>query len=141
MQAPAAVAAAAPEPPRPAVEEECPVDGPSDHAAAGARSKFYLFTMVCELLGGLRRTPQEVGRQGLWDALVLAYRSAFSAAHPCHNGPAFGCVAQEQHRTSAVRPRREVHLHLAAAVPAEHRWKAVEQCMREVLQSKAGGRG
>ena len=96
--------------------------------------KFYFFTQVEE--DGLRRpgrkTPGEVGREGLWSAIVTAYAAVFPQNHPCHSGPLFGKIAQEGHPTSTEFRLRRLHNHAACAFPADHKWRAVERHLREV---------
>ena len=121
----------------PEVLAECPVDGLLESPKARAAGKFYMFTQVEEdgpLQPG-RKTPAETGREGLWNAIVATYRAVFSSpvpVHACHNGPAFGKVAQEGHPGSTEVKLQRLHNHAALAFPEEHRWKAVERHLREV---------
>ena len=102
--------------------------------ANNSSGKFYLFTQVEE--DGPprpgRKTPTEVGREGLWLALKAAYAAVFPDSHACHTGPVFGKVAQEGHPKSAELSQRRPHNHGACAFAADHRWKAVEKNLREV---------
>ena len=113
---------------------ECPVDGVLTLPAERQAGKFYLFTQVEE--DGPRRpgrkTPAEVGREGLWSAIVTAYKTAFPPNHPCHGGPLFGIIAQEGHPNSTEFRLRRLHNHGACAFPAEHKRRAVERHLREV---------
>ena len=120
--------------------QECPVDGhlvpPGDRAAG----KFYLFTQVSENEARPgRKTPEEVGRQGLYDAIAAAYGAVFAEGHPCHDGPLFGKVVQEGHASSTEPSLQRLHSHAACAFPAEHKWKAVERHLREVQGVKVHG--
>ena len=49
----------------------------------------------------------------------------------------YGLVVRELHATSPLVVLQQAHNHAACAYPSEHRWKAVEQYMREVLNIKA----
>ena len=109
---------------------ECSVDSFFPHDVAdSAHGKFYLFTMVRTNMPG-RKTPDEVGRRGLYEALVATYRAVFPADHECHNGPKHGLVARELHKHSPLQSRRQPHLHAAAELPKEHRWKMIERELR-----------
>lgn len=109
--------------------------------ANNSSGKFYLFTQVEE--DGPprpgRKTPTEVGREGLWLALKAAYAAVFQQGHACHTGPVFGKVVQEGHPNSAELSRQRLHNHGACAFAADHRWKAVEKNLREVQGVKVRG--
>jgi hypothetical protein len=116
------------------------VDGllqfPNDRYAG----RFYLFTQVTETGPPRpgRKTPEAVGREGLWRAVVATYAAVFPVGHPCHTGPAFGKVVQEGHPNSTVQALVHVHNHGAFAFPADHKWKAVERHLRVVQGIKVG---
>ena len=105
-----------------ACEEHLPADGlfPIVTSQVG---RFFLFTMMTmRVLIPDRKNPEDVGRQGLWDAIVAVYQRTFGAGHPCHNGPEFGLVACEVSGS--------VHLHAACQFARDHRWKGVERTLR-----------
>ena len=77
------------------------------------------------------RHPGEVGREGVWLLLCNVYTAVFPAAHPCRNGPKHGKCVREIHRHSPQPDSQRPHLHLAAEFVADHKWKAVERCLRE----------
>jgi hypothetical protein len=109
---------------------ECTVDGLLEHVGFRVAGKFYLFTVPWPKPGRPWKTPDEIGRQGLHEALVATYSRVFRQPHPCHTGPLYGVVVRELHRLSPVQGLRNPHLHEAAPFPADHRWKAVEQHLR-----------
>ena len=115
----------------------CPVDGPPNCAPDRAAGKYYLFSLVASGAALGYRQPDEVGRSGFYDALTQAYGAAFPVGRPCRAGPLFGMVARELHQASPCRYRRDPHLHAACACPGHHRWKALEQYMRQQLRIKA----
>ena len=78
------------------------------------------------------QAPEEVGREGLWRAVVATYAAAFPLPHLCRPGPLFGKVVQEGHPKSTEGRLRRLHNHAAFAFPADHRWRAVEKHLREV---------
>ena len=112
-------------------EEDCLVDGVLEHVANKAAGKFYLWSAVTERGPPRYRTPDEIGREGLYRAIQAAYARAYPADHALHAGPAFGKVARELHRLSPVHRSRNPHLHAATAFLVEHKWKALERILRE----------
>jgi hypothetical protein len=100
-------------------------------------SKFFLWTVVRTEVPG-RLTPAEIGREGLYKALVATFGSVFPATHECHGGPSFGKVVQEMHDYSSKSDEREPHLHCVTVSPSEHRWKMIERIMRTEHHIKAG---
>ena len=116
---------------------DCPVDGTLVQAADKDASRWYLFTQVTEDVPRPgRKTPEEVGREGLYKALVETYSKVFKPQHPCHAGPEFGKVVQEGHPRSTVSALKNLHNHAACQFPSRHKWKTVEKHMREVLGIK-----
>ena len=113
---------------------DCPMDGALTWPSERAQGSFYLFTQVEE--DGPprpgRKTPQEVGREGLWLAVKAAYAAVFPAEHACHGGPLFGKVGQEGHPASTDDRLKRSHNHGAFGFAAEHKWRAVEKNLREV---------
>lgn len=110
------------------------MDGSLVHADEKQASRWYLFTQVTEdeQRPG-RKTPDEVGRQGLYNEIADTYSKVFKPGHPCHTGPEFGKVAQEGgHPNSPVAVLKKTHNHAACQFRAEHKWKAVEKYLREV---------
>jgi hypothetical protein len=105
---------------------------PEDRAAG----QYYLFTVVRSSSPQYKQ-PDELGRQGLWNALGQAYGTAFKDDHVCHGGPLFGKVARELHAASAEEEQRQPHLHAACAFAVRHRWKHVEYVLRQELRVKA----
>ena len=92
-----------------------------------------MFTQVTENEARAgRKTPEEVGREGLYRAIVETYSIVFPAGHPCHVGPEFGKVAQEGHPSSTFEQLKKLHLHAICQFPSAHKWKRVEQHLREV---------
>ena len=78
------------------------------------------------------KKPDEVGRQGFYEAIVRTYTYLYPGAdHALHNGPEYGCVARELHCQSPLECRRKAHFHCASAFAVEHKWKAVERYLRE----------
>jgi len=138
-------------PPQAALVAEAAVapaaDGPADaflvQPPDNASGRFYLFTQVEE--SGPRRpdrkTPAEVGREGLYKAVVATYAAVFREGHACHTGPSFGKVAQEGHPNSSDPKEKNLHNHAACAFPADHRWRAVEKHLRETQGVKVRGCG
>ena len=110
---------------------ECPVDGELPLPNLRAAGKFYLWSAVTERGPPRYRTPDEIGREGLYRAIQAAYARAYPAGHALHAGPAFGKVARELHRLSPVHRSRNPHLHAATAFLVEHKWKALERILRE----------
>jgi hypothetical protein len=100
-----------------------------------AAGQYYLFTVVRS--AGPYAQPEDLGRQGLWDALKAAYRKVLMDDHPCHCGPVYGKVARELHAASPDAEQREPHLHAACAFGVRHRWKAVESVLRLEFRVKA----
>lgn len=118
---------------------ECPVDGQLAFPAERSSSKFYMFTQVSELVQRPgRKTPEEVGREGLYNAIGRAYGRVFPEGHACRTGPCYGKVAQEKHQASTDARMQRVHNHAICAFPADHRWKAIERDLREVEGIKVG---
>ena len=92
-----------------------------------------MFTQVTEdqvRIG--RKSPEEVGREGLYKAIVETYAAVFPAGHTCHVGPEFGKVAQEGHPSSTIDVLKNLHNHAVCQFPSEHKWKRVEKHLREV---------
>ena len=121
----------------PAPDTACAVDGACVPAGERVASKYYHFTML-EVTGnpGMKK-PDDVGRQGFFEAIQRTYAHLYrDEAHPLHNGPAYGCVARELHARSSQEDRRKAHLHSPCAFPVEHKWKAVERHLREVEKIK-----
>ena len=111
---------------------ECPVDGIIVHVGNHQAGKWYLFTQVSEDIPRPgRKTPEEVGREGLYNAIVDTYHHVFPPGHLCHTGPEFGKVVQEGHPNSTVAALKNLHNHAACQFPEEHRWKSVEKYLRE----------
>ena len=108
---------------------------------AGDRSagKFYPFTMSAVRPPTQYKRVDDLGRQGLYEAIVAAYAAVFPAMHSCHGGPAYGVVVRELHKTSLIFGQRLHHLHAGCAFVAHHRWKLVEQHLREKQQIKVPG--
>ena len=111
---------------------ECPVDGTLAQAGEKQASRWYLFTQVTEdeVRPG-RKTPEDVGREGLYNALVETYHKVFKPGHLCHVGPDFCKVVQEGHPNSTVDALKNLHNHAACQFPVAHKWKAVEKYLRE----------
>ena len=109
----------------------CEVDAAFVHVGERQASRFYLFTQV---VGNPprsgRKTPQEIGREGLYKAIQTTYAAVFKSDHPCHSGPSYGRVGQEGHPSSSLVCMRNLHNHAALAFPADHKWKAVEKHLR-----------
>ena len=129
---------------------ECSVDGPCEHAGATVASKLYHFTMLEVVGDASTKKPDEVGRQGFYEAIVRTYTYLYPGAdHALHNGPEYGCVARELHCQSPLECRRRAHFHCASAFAVEHKWKAVERYLweKEKIKVKSaplrplGGRG
>ena len=120
---------------------ECPVDGALAWPSESSSGSYFLFTQVEE--DGPprpgRKTPEEVGREGLWLAVKAAYAAVFPEGHACHAGPLFGKVAQEGHPRSTEDRLKRLHNHGAFAFAADHRWRAVERHLRETLGVKVLG--
>ena len=119
----------------------CPVDGALTWPNERAAGSFYLFTQVSEdgpPRSG-RKTPEEIGRGGLYLAVHTSYAAAFPQDHPCHSGPLFGKVAQEGHPNSSELTLLRLHNHCACAFAEEHQWRAVERHLREVQGVRVGG--
>ena len=115
----------------------CEVDGEFVHVADNASGRFYLFTQVSESIARPgRKTPEETGRQGLYEAIQTSYAAVFPEDHPCAGGATFGKVAQEGHPASGIACLRNLHNHAACAFPQSHRWKAIEKHLREELGVK-----
>jgi len=118
----------------------CDVDGEFVHVADNASGRFYLFTQVSESTARPgRKTPEETGRQGLYQAIQRTYGAVFPQEHPCAGGPTFGKVVQEGHPASGIACLRNLHNHAACAFSQDHRWKSVEQTLREVEGIKVQG--
>ena len=116
-----------------ALSPACTVDEVFPHVGDRAAGRYYLFTMPhCRQVIPGRKSPEEVGRNGLHAAIVRSYAAVFPASHACHIGPDYGVVAQEKHASSPNEASQGVHLHGAWAFPVEHRWKAVERQLRVV---------
>ena len=112
---------------------ECPVDGLLVPVADRQASRWYLFTQVTEDVPRAgRKTPEEVGREGLYNTIVEAYHHCFPPGDLCHTRPEFGKVVQEGHAASTVEALRKLHNHAACQFPREHKWKKVEKYLREV---------
>jgi len=110
------------------------VDGRLAFPGQNESGKFYLFTQVEEERPPRpgRKTPSEVGREGLFLEVKAAYSEVFPVGHLCHTGPLFGKVAQDGHQHSTQERLRNLHNHAACAFAVDHRWKAVEKQLREV---------
>ena len=116
----------------------CEVDGEFVHVADNASGRFYLFTQVSESIARPgRKTPQETGPQGLYEAIQTSYAAVFPEDHPCAGGATFGKVAQDP--ASGIACPRNLHNHAACAFPQNHRWKAIEKHLREELSLKVQG--
>ena len=119
-------------------ELSCPVDGDCEHAGLRVASKYYHFTLL-EVTGdpGMKK-PDDVGRQGFFEALQRTYAHLYpDETHPLHGGPTYGCVARELHARSERACRRKAHFHCPCVFAAEHKWKAVERHLRVVEKLKA----
>ena len=104
------------------------VDGHLPAVGDRQASRWYMFTQVTEDQARAgRKSPEEVGREGFYKAIVDTYAVVFPAEHPCHVWPDFGKVAQEGHPSSTVDALKKLHLHAVCQFPSEHRWKRVEQ--------------
>ena len=118
----------------------CEVDGEFVHVADNAAGRFFLFTQVSESIARPgRKTPQETGRQGLYEAIQTSYAAMFPEEHPCAGGATFGKVVQEGHPASGIACLRNLHNHAACAFPQNHRWKAIEKHLREEQGIKVQG--
>ena len=106
-------------------------------SGARAAGKFYLFTMASVRPPSRYKTVDEVGRQGFYDAIKAAYANVLPTEHACHGGPQYAVVVRELHRHSPLFRCCMPHLHAACAFSSHHRWRAVEEHLREVLLIKA----
>ena len=102
--------------------------GPRPHARHGRTFRTTLAAQASFMGGNSSRSPA-----------ANAHREKHAATHPCHGGPAYGVVVRELHAASPVFGRRLPHLHAACAFAAHHRWKLVEEYLRERLQIKVLG--
>ena len=116
---------------------ECTVDGHCPHAPNRAASKYYLFTVVAERGDSRYKKPDEIGREGLFNALKAVYaETSPEDDHALHKGPLYGIVAQDLHSGSNLESNRNANLHGAAAFAAGHSWKTIDPLLRENHQIK-----
>ena len=76
------------------------------------------------------KKPDDVGRQGFYEAVQRTFSKLYPEGHDLHQGPEFGHVARELHHGSAVVTSQKAHLHGGFQFAAEHRWKRVAHYLR-----------
>ena len=89
------------------------------------------------------KKPDDVGRQGFYEAVQRTFSKLYPEGHDLHQGPEFGHVARELHHGSAVVTSQKAHLHGGFRFAAEHRWKRVAHYLRtkEKIKVWTGCRG